>query len=149
MRLEISDMQKVIKKQDILPITLIISVLFFKILLIIVSPLGDTPGTALDVNMVSLDESLSVNTIQTHLGDNIEIRCDIVGKPVQPKVKWYRNNVDLATLNIPNIKVSFCRHPSRYFYEDFSSKNMEMNGRSDNVDAFLMNLHRRDRLCAV
>lgn len=56
--------------------------------------------------MVSLDESLSVN-IQTHLGDNIEIRCDIVGKPVQPKIKWFRNNVDLATLNIPNIKVNF------------------------------------------
>ena len=80
--------------------------LFFKILLIIVFLLGDTSGAALDVNMVSLDESLSVNTIQTHLGDNIEIRCDIVGKPVQPKVKWFRNNVDLATLNIANIKVS-------------------------------------------
>ena len=55
--------------------------------------------------MVSLDESLNVNVIQTHVHDNIEIRCDIVGKPLQPIIKWYRNDVDLVTLNIPNIKV--------------------------------------------
>lgn len=64
--------------------------------------------------MVSLDESLSVNYVQTHLNDNIEIRCDIVGKPQQPNIKWYRNNVDLATLNIPNIKVSY--HSFSFFF---------------------------------
>ena len=94
--------------------------------------------------MVSLDESLSVNTIQTHLGDNIEIRCDIVGKPVQPKVKWYRNGVDLATLNIANIKVSaFCKFyfaifmKEKFFIDEQCSLSTKVN--DDNVDAFLMN----------
>lgn len=55
--------------------------------------------------MVTLDQSLAVNNVQAHLGDNVEIRCDITGEPQQPAIKWTRNNVDLATVNIPNMKV--------------------------------------------
>lgn len=98
----------------------------------------ETSGT-LDVNMVSLDESLSVNMIQTHLNDDIEIRCDIIGKPLQPKIKWYRNNVDLASLNIPNIKVSlllfFLLLKNFIFFNQKKGKNKS----DDNVDVFLMN----------
>lgn len=93
----------------------------------------ETSGT-LDVNMVSLDESLSVNMIQTHLNDDIEIRCDIIGKPLQPKIKWYRNNVDLASLNIPNIKVSLLLKNFIFF-----NQKKVKNKSDDNVDVFLMN----------
>lgn len=55
--------------------------------------------------MVTLDQSLAVNAIQAHIGDNVEIRCDIIGKPQQPLIKWFRHNIDLTTLNIPNLKV--------------------------------------------
>ncbi|XP_074604484.1 follistatin-related protein 5-like [Brevipalpus obovatus] len=57
------------------------------------------------ITMVSLDQSLAVNTIQAHLGDNVEIRCDIVGNPQQPVIRWHRHNVDLSTVSSPNIKV--------------------------------------------
>lgn len=59
----------------------------------------------LAVTMVTLDQSMAVNTVQAHIGDNVEIRCDITGRPQQPAIKWFRYNVDLASLNIPNIKV--------------------------------------------
>lgn len=55
--------------------------------------------------MVSLDESLAVNRIEAHLGDNVEIRCDITGEPQRPAIKWYRHGVDLAALSLPYIKV--------------------------------------------
>ncbi|RWS22742.1 follistatin-related protein 5-like protein, partial [Leptotrombidium deliense] len=57
------------------------------------------------ITMVTLEQSLAVNTIQAHIGDNVEIRCDIVGKPQQPVIKWMRHNVDLTSVNIPNMKV--------------------------------------------
>ena len=57
------------------------------------------------ITMVTLDQSLAVNTIQAHQGDNVEIRCDIVGNPQQPVIKWHRHNVDLNTLQLPNVKV--------------------------------------------
>ena len=56
--------------------------------------------------MVTLDEALAVNTVQAHVGDNVEIRCDIIGEPQPPAIKWTRFNVDLVNLNIPNMKVS-------------------------------------------
>ena len=56
--------------------------------------------------MVTLDQNLAVNSIQAHIGDNVEIRCDISGKPQQPVIRWYRYNVDLASVNVPNMKVS-------------------------------------------
>jgi len=55
--------------------------------------------------MVTLDQAHSVNHIQAHIGDNVEIRCDIVSKPRQPVIKWSRYNVDLGSLQTPNIKV--------------------------------------------
>lgn len=61
------------------------------------------------IAMVSLDQSLAVNTIQAHLGDNVEIRCDIQGRP-SPVIRWHRHNVDLSTLTSSNIKVSYLRH---------------------------------------
>ena len=61
---------------------------------------------SLGVTMVTLDETLAVNKIQAHLGDNVEIRCDITGEPQKPAIKWYRHGVDLATLNLPYIKVT-------------------------------------------
>ncbi|XP_075676316.1 follistatin-related protein 5-like [Dermatophagoides pteronyssinus] len=57
------------------------------------------------VSMVTLDESLAINKIEAHLGDNVEIRCDITGEPQKPAIKWYRHGVDLSTLNLPYIKV--------------------------------------------
>lgn len=56
--------------------------------------------------MVTLDESLAVNRIEAHLGDNVEIRCDIGGEPQKPAIKWYRHGVNLSSLNLPYIKVS-------------------------------------------
>jgi hypothetical protein len=55
--------------------------------------------------MVTLDQNLAVNNIQAHVGDNVEIRCDIVGKPQPPVILWTRYAVNLAPLNIPNLKV--------------------------------------------
>ena len=55
--------------------------------------------------MVTLDKSLSVNTIQAHIGDNVEIRCDILGKLHQPIIKWRRYDIDLSSLKIPNVEV--------------------------------------------
>lgn len=55
--------------------------------------------------MVTLDESLAINRIDAHLGDNVEIRCDITGEPQRPAIKWYRHGVDLAALALPYIKV--------------------------------------------
>ncbi|KAJ6217952.1 hypothetical protein RDWZM_009109 [Blomia tropicalis] len=57
------------------------------------------------VTMVTLDESLAINRIDAHLGDNVEIRCDINGEPQRPAIKWYRHGVDLSSLNLPYIKV--------------------------------------------
>ena len=57
------------------------------------------------VTMVTLDENLALNRIQAHLGDNVEIRCDITGEPQKPAIKWFRHGVDLSTLNLPYIKV--------------------------------------------
>ena len=57
--------------------------------------------------MVSLDESLALNQIQAHLGDNVEIRCDISGEPQRPAIKWYRHGVDLSSINLSYIKVTF------------------------------------------
>jgi hypothetical protein len=57
------------------------------------------------ITMVTLDQSLAVNTVQAHIGDNVEIRCDIVGEPQPPAIKWTRYNVDLSSVNIPNMKV--------------------------------------------
>lgn len=62
------------------------------------------------ITMVTLDQSLAVNTIQAHMGDNVEIRCDIVGNPQQPVIKWHRHNVDLNTLSLANVKVSNYYH---------------------------------------
>ncbi|RWS12871.1 follistatin-related protein 5-like protein, partial [Dinothrombium tinctorium] len=58
------------------------------------------------ITMVTLEQSLAVNTIQAHIGDNVEIRCDIIGKPQQPVIKWFRHNVDLTSVNVPNLKWS-------------------------------------------
>lgn len=55
--------------------------------------------------MVTLDQALAVNSIQAHVGDNVEIRCDITGKPSPPIIRWARYSVDLATINVPNVKV--------------------------------------------
>ncbi|CAG2118776.1 unnamed protein product, partial [Medioppia subpectinata] len=55
--------------------------------------------------MVTLDQSLAVNVVEAHVGDNVEIRCDIMGEPQPPAIKWTRFNVDLNTVNIPNMKV--------------------------------------------
>lgn len=57
--------------------------------------------------MVTLDQSLAINTVQAHIGDNVEIRCDIVGEPQPPAIKWTRFEVDLSNVNIPNMKVSY------------------------------------------
>ncbi|KAF7487903.1 Follistatin-related protein 5 [Sarcoptes scabiei] len=57
------------------------------------------------VSMVSLDENLAINRIDAHLGDNVEIRCDINGEPQRPAIKWYRHGVDLSTINLPFLKV--------------------------------------------
>ncbi|KAI1309454.1 Follistatin-related protein 5 [Halotydeus destructor] len=57
------------------------------------------------VSMVTLDQNLAVNKIQAHIGDNVEIRCDISGKPQLPVIKWFRYNIDLATVNMVNMKV--------------------------------------------
>lgn len=65
--------------------------------------------------MVTLDENLAVNRIEAHLGDNVEIRCDINGEPQKPAIKWYRHGVDLSTLNLSYIKVSF-----QYKFRKFS-----------------------------
>ncbi|CAG2111978.1 unnamed protein product, partial [Medioppia subpectinata] len=50
-------------------------------------------------------KSLAVNVVEAHVGDNVEIRCDIMGEPQPPAIKWTRFNVDLNTVNIPNMKV--------------------------------------------
>lgn len=55
--------------------------------------------------MVTLDQNLAVNYIQARVGDNVEIRCDISGKPQPPVILWSRRDVNLATVNIPNMKV--------------------------------------------
>ena len=55
--------------------------------------------------MVTLDQNLAVNYIQARVGDNVEIRCDISGKPQPPVILWSRRGVNLASVNIPNIKV--------------------------------------------
>ncbi|XP_054165194.1 follistatin-related protein 5-like [Oppia nitens] len=57
------------------------------------------------VTMVTLDQSLAINHVQAHVGDNVEIRCDIVGEPQPPAIKWTRNDVDLNNVNVGNIKV--------------------------------------------
>lgn len=55
--------------------------------------------------MVTLDQNLAVNYIQARVGDNVEIRCDISGKPQPPAILWSRRGVNLASVNIPNMKV--------------------------------------------
>lgn len=57
------------------------------------------------ITMVTLDQNLAVNNIQAHVGDNVEIRCDIVGRPTPPPIVWTRWGVNLATINVPNLKV--------------------------------------------
>ena len=64
------------------------------------------PILAAAITMVTLDQSLAVNYIAAHVGDNVEIRCDISGKPQTPSIQWFRYNVNLASLNIPHMKVS-------------------------------------------
>ncbi|CAL7951949.1 unnamed protein product [Xylocopa violacea] len=56
------------------------------------------------VSVVSLDKSLEVNHISARVGDNVEIKCDVTGTPPPPLV-WQRNEVDLETLNEPEIRV--------------------------------------------
>lgn len=65
--------------------------------------------------MVTLDQNLAVNYIQAHVGDNVEIRCDIVGKPQPPVIIWSRYNVNLASLTIQNLKVHLF-FPDRSIY---------------------------------
>jgi hypothetical protein len=70
------------------------------------------------ITMVTLDQSLAVNTVQAHIGDNVEIRCDIVGEPQPPAIKWTRYNVDLSSVNIPNMKVCFIKN-TNFIIESF------------------------------
>ena len=54
--------------------------------------------------MVSLDKSLEVNHLSVRVGDNVEIKCDVTGKPA-PFMVWSRNTLDLATLHDDDIQV--------------------------------------------
>ncbi|XP_076327229.1 follistatin-related protein 5-like isoform X1 [Tachypleus tridentatus] len=56
------------------------------------------------VSVVSLDKSLEVNHVMAHVGDNVEIKCDVSGTP-PPPIVWERNNLDLSILNEDEIKV--------------------------------------------
>ncbi|GAB6019625.1 hypothetical protein CHUAL_001187 [Chamberlinius hualienensis] len=56
------------------------------------------------VSMVSLDKSLEINHVIAHVGDNVEIKCDVVGTPTPPIV-WRRNDVDLSTILEDDVKV--------------------------------------------
>lgn len=57
------------------------------------------------VSVISLDKALEVNKLITHVGDNVEIKCDITGKP-SPPIVWRRNDIDLSTISQDEIKVN-------------------------------------------
>ncbi|KAG1696653.1 Follistatin-related protein 5 [Nymphon striatum] len=56
------------------------------------------------VSVISLDKALEINQVTTHVGDNVEIKCDITGTPAPPIV-WRRNDIDLSTIPQDDIKV--------------------------------------------
>lgn len=56
------------------------------------------------LSVVSLDKALETNHLSTHVGDNVEIKCDVNGSPVPPIV-WQRYGVDLATSNEDGVRV--------------------------------------------
>lgn len=54
--------------------------------------------------MVSLDKALETNHLSARVDDNVEIKCDVTGSP-SPQIIWYRNGVDLSTLNEDEIRI--------------------------------------------
>ncbi|GIY07534.1 follistatin-related protein 5 [Caerostris extrusa] len=64
------------------------------------------------VSVVSLDKALEVNHVTARVGDNVEIKCDVTGTP-PPPIVWRRNDMDLASLNEDEIKVSSINIPNR------------------------------------
>ncbi|KAL1123314.1 hypothetical protein AAG570_002400 [Ranatra chinensis] len=56
------------------------------------------------ISVVSLDKALEVNRLSVRVGDNVEIKCDVVGTPPPPLV-WRRNGADLALLADDDVRV--------------------------------------------
>lgn len=56
------------------------------------------------LSVVSLDKELEVNHLSARVGDNVEIKCDVVGNPPPPLV-WRRNRADLALLADDDVRV--------------------------------------------
>lgn len=57
------------------------------------------------VAMVSLEKQLEVSPLRAQVGDNVEIKCDVTGRP-PPPIVWRRHGIDLNTLQEEDIKVS-------------------------------------------
>lgn len=52
-----------------------------------------------DANQITLEKSLEINHLSVHVGDNVEIKCDITAKSSQPEIVWQRYNFDLTLMN--------------------------------------------------
>ena len=48
---------------------------------------------------VTLDKALEINHLSVRIGDNVEIKCDIIGRPKPPTIIWQRYNYDLTLMN--------------------------------------------------
>lgn len=56
------------------------------------------------VAVVSLEKQLEVSSVRAQVGDNVEMKCDVTGRP-PPPIVWRRHGIDLNTLQEEDIKV--------------------------------------------
>lgn len=56
--------------------------------------------------MVSLDKALETNHLSARVGDNVEIKCDVMGTP-SPPIIWKRYSTDLTMLSEDEVNKLF------------------------------------------